>query len=168
MESLPPYLNNRSLFSDYYLTELVKDDPFWGESVRESEEVRRKIEEIYSGVPHPEGLNEAETEHRLIRPVLDALEHIYALQPSVGSPEGVRRPDFAFFPDADKRDKTETQHKHGRASFRGEAQGGSGAGGGGETGSWELEAECRRVQINFEGLRARDIKLFCAYVEACI
>jgi len=110
--------NNQSLFSDYYLTELIKDDKFWQESFRQAEEAHRKIKEIFQKAgENLAGLNEAETERRIIRPILDSFGHIYSLQPSVDSPEGIRRPDFAFFVDTQTRDLAEREHKGKREFF---------------------------------------------------
>jgi hypothetical protein len=99
MEKLPEGINNQSLFSDYYLTELVRDDDFFKKSRDEVENIFNKIKEIYEREKKflADSLNETETERRLIRPVLNALGYIYSLQPTVHSPEGIRRPDFAFF-----------------------------------------------------------------------
>ncbi|MCL0090845.1 N-6 DNA methylase [Dehalococcoidia bacterium] len=91
--------NNRSLFSDYYLEELVGEDSHWQALKKSAWEYRQRIANILGkAVP---GINgdtpEAEVERRLIRPVLDTLGHVYFVQPAVPSPEGVRRPDYAFF-----------------------------------------------------------------------
>jgi Alw26I/Eco31I/Esp3I family type II restriction m6 adenine DNA methyltransferase len=111
MEKLPEGINNQSLFSDYYLTELVRDDDFFKKSRDEVENIFNKIKEIYEREKKflADSLNETETERRLIRPVLNALGYIYSLQPTVHSPEGIRRPDFAFF--ATKEDLEETEKR---------------------------------------------------------
>jgi Alw26I/Eco31I/Esp3I family type II restriction m6 adenine DNA methyltransferase len=100
MERLPNGVNNQSLFSDYYLTDLVKDDNFFKKSHDEVEEVFDKIKEIYKREKKflIDDLKENETEWRFIRPVLDTLGHIYSLTPNVHSSEGKKQPDFAFFP----------------------------------------------------------------------
>ncbi|MCL0057510.1 hypothetical protein M1N05_00370, partial [Dehalococcoidales bacterium] len=94
--------NNRSLFSDYYLEELVGEDSHWQALKKNAWEYRQRIANILGkAVP---GINgdtpEAEVERRLIHPVLDTLGHVYFVQPAVPSSEGVRRPDYAFFPSA--------------------------------------------------------------------
>ena len=109
--------NNRSLFSDYYLEELVRQDSHW-QALKDKEwEYRQRISTVLEkALP---GINsdtpEGEVEHRLIRPVLDVLGHIYFIQPSVPSPEGVRRPDYAFFPSAEARREAEAHR--GRLEF---------------------------------------------------
>jgi hypothetical protein len=104
--------NNRSLFSDYYLEELVGEDPHWRALKNKVWEYRQRISNILEkALP---GINgdtpEAEVERRLIRPILDVLGHIYFVQPAVHSPEGVRRPDYAFFPSPEIRQEAES-HK---------------------------------------------------------
>ena len=81
MEKLPNGVNNQSLFSDYYLTDLVKDDDFFIKSHNEVEEIFDKIKETYKHEKKflTDGLKENETERRFIRPVLDTLGHIYSL-----------------------------------------------------------------------------------------
>ena len=113
MEKLPNGVNNQSLFSDYYLTDLVKDDDFFIKSHNEVEEIFDKIKETYKHEKKflTDGLKENETERRFIRPVLDTLGHIYSLTPNVHSPEGTRQPDFAFF-------ATEEDHEEVEKRFR--------------------------------------------------
>jgi hypothetical protein len=111
MEKLPNGIDNQSLFSDYYLTDLVKEDYFSKKSLGEVKEAFIKIKEIYEREKKflRDGLKENETERRFIRPVLDNLGHIYSLTPNVHSPEGTRQPDFAFF--AVKEDHEEADKK---------------------------------------------------------
>jgi hypothetical protein len=104
--------NNKSLFSDYYLEELLTGHPHWQALKKVAREHRQRVANILEeAIP---GINgdtpEAEVERRLIRPILDTLEHVYFAQPAVPSPEGVRRPDYAFFPSADARQEAES-HK---------------------------------------------------------
>jgi len=104
--------NNRSLFSDYYLEELVGEDSHWRALKSKVWEYRQRISNILEkALP---GINgdtpEAEVERRLIRPILDILGHDYFVQPAVPSPEGVRRPDYAFFSSPEARQDAES-HK---------------------------------------------------------
>lgn len=103
--------NNRSLFSDYYLGELVGEDSHWRALKGKVWEYRQRISNILEkALP---GINgdtpEAEVERRLIRPILDILCHVYFVQPAVHSPEGIRRPDYAFFPSPEARQEAEAQ-----------------------------------------------------------
>lgn len=110
-----PY-NNQSLFSEYYLQELVRDDEFWQESLGQAQNGWEKLRDVYRKVAFRlAGANEAETERLFIRPVLDALGHLYALQPTVPSPEGPRRPDFAFF-------TTEEELREAERLFKGKVE----------------------------------------------
>ena len=104
--------NNRSLFSDYYLEELVSEDSHWQTLKNTAWECQQRISNVL-GKALP-GINgdtpEAEVERRLIRPVLDILGHAYFVQPAVHSPEGIRRPDYAFFSSPEVRQEAES-HK---------------------------------------------------------
>ncbi len=113
MEKLPNGVNNQSLFSDYYLTNLVKDDDSSKKSLGEVKEAFNKIKETYEREKKflKDGIKENETERRFIRPVLDTLGHIYSLTPNVHSPEGTRQPDFAFF-------STEEDHEEAEKKLR--------------------------------------------------
>jgi hypothetical protein len=97
---MPAIYKNHSLFSDYYLEERVKEDPHWQALKKKAWEYHQRIANILEKAAS--GTNgdtpEAEVEQRLIRPILDSLQHVYFVQPAVPSPEGVRRPDYAFFP----------------------------------------------------------------------
>lgn len=113
-EELPPVVQNRGLFSDYYLTELVWDDEFFRGSAKDAEPVWLAIKSLYEKVkPQLPTANEAQTEQLFIRPVLDLLGHrgLYAVQPSVPSAEGPRRPDFAFFGSIDGKEHAEATCK---------------------------------------------------------
>ena len=107
-----PTYNNRSLFSDYYLKERVYEDAHWRAHKNKAWELRQRIanivEKALPGIDHD--TPEAEVEHRFIRPILDVLGHVYFVQPSVPSPEGMRRPDYAFFPSPEARQDAEA-HK---------------------------------------------------------
>ncbi|MBI2861263.1 MAG: N-6 DNA methylase [Chloroflexi bacterium] len=111
--------NNRSLFSDYYLEELVREDSHWQALRTSAGEYRQRIANVLEkAIPGiDDDTPEAEVERRLIRPVLDTLGHIYYVQPAVPSPEGVRRPDYAFFPSAQAQQEAEA-HKGQLEFFR--------------------------------------------------
>ncbi|RKZ26909.1 hypothetical protein DRQ29_04220, partial [bacterium] len=118
-KELPSAVNNSSLFTDYYLSELLRDDSFFQKSKEQANEVWQAIKAQYEKVKDllPTA-NEAETERRFIRPLLDILGYkdLYSLQPPVPSPEGIRRPDFAFF--ASEQDLEEAEkHLKGRQEY---------------------------------------------------
>ena len=118
-EDLPSVVHNSSLFSDYFLAELVKEEPFFQRATQEAagvfEEVRSLYERVKSRLPEA---NEAEAEHLFIRLVLDILgwKELYTLQPSVPSYEGTRRPDFCFFASKDDLEDAE-HHLQGRGEY---------------------------------------------------
>jgi hypothetical protein len=109
---MPAIYENHSLFSDYYLEELVTGDAHWQALKKKAWQYRQRMANILEkAVPGTNGdTPEAEVERRLIRPILDSLEHVYFVQPAVLSPEGVRRPDYAFFPSPEAKQKAES-HK---------------------------------------------------------
>lgn len=119
LEGLPSSVNNRSLFTDYYLIELLKDDLFFQRSKAQAREAWKSIKAQYEKVKEllPTA-NEAETERRFIRPVLNILGYkdLYSLQPSVPSPEGIRRPDFAFFTSQEDLEEAE-KHLKGKPEY---------------------------------------------------
>lgn len=103
-EALPEAVNNQSLFSDYYLTDLVREDEFLRSSAKDAQLVWLAVTSVYDRVKNQlPTSNEDQVEQLFIRPVLDALGYrgAYAVQPGVPSPEGHRRPDYAFFANPD-------------------------------------------------------------------
>jgi hypothetical protein len=93
-EELPAAVNNRSLFSDYYLAELVWDDPFFQESKRAAGPVWRAIKDRYERVKGElPTANEARTEQLFIHPVLDLLGH---RDSSLSSPRSTPREYGAY------------------------------------------------------------------------
>ncbi len=108
---VPSSYNNRSLFSDFYLDELVAEDPHWQRMAGEAWELRQKVanilEEALPGLS--EDTPEAEVERRLIRPVLTVLGHHFYVQKNVRTPEGQKYPDYALFPSEKDRVRAESQ-----------------------------------------------------------
>jgi len=119
LEKLPLAVNNSSLFTDYYLAELLKDDSFFQRSKGRAREAWEAIKAQYEKEKEllPEA-NEAETERRFIRPVLNIVGYkdLYSLQPPVPSPEGIRRPDFAFFASREDLEEAE-KHLKGKPEY---------------------------------------------------
>ncbi|HPD06798.1 MAG TPA: Eco57I restriction-modification methylase domain-containing protein, partial [Candidatus Bipolaricaulis sp.] len=82
------------------------------------EPVWRAIKDLYERVKGElPTANEARTEQLFIHPVLELLGHkdSYAVQPPVDSPEGMRRPDFAFF--ASREDREAAASSTGRREY---------------------------------------------------
>jgi len=92
---------NHYLFSDYYLDHLLPRRLDWQEATSEARAVMKRLQTIYAAFTPTE--NEAQTERDWIRPVLEALSHVFEVQPSIATPDGVRRPDYVFFPSEEAR-----------------------------------------------------------------
>src|SRR5690554_1206792 len=93
-------VNNQYLFSDHYLLNLLPQDPRWQEAQEEAADFLAWLQEQYV---HEQGqlasYNEAQLEAHWIRPILQRLGHVWEAQASVpGLGEGVKRPDYVFFP----------------------------------------------------------------------
>ncbi|MBC8263432.1 MAG: N-6 DNA methylase [Anaerolineales bacterium] len=93
--------HNHYLFSDYYLDHLLPRRLDWQEATREAQAAMKRLQTIYAAFTPTE--NEAQTERDWIRPVLEALNHVFEVQPSIATPDGVRRPDYVFFPTKEAR-----------------------------------------------------------------
>ncbi len=101
MNQLPDAVKNRSLFSNYYLDSLIVEQSQWLDTPDiESDYVA--IKEVFDAVaPNAEHLNEAQTEHEFIQPLLEQLGHVFEVQPSLQTSQGTKRPDYAFFASKD-------------------------------------------------------------------
>ena len=86
------FFKNSRLFSDYYLKELLPNDPIWGIDVSE---YFKKIKEIYERKKDViESLNEPSLEDQFIRPILRVLGHKWEVQPSF---KKFKKPDYSFY-----------------------------------------------------------------------
>ena len=92
---------NHYLFSDYYLDHLLPRRLDWQGATSEARAAMKRLQTIYAAFTPTE--NEAQTERDWIRPVLEALSHVFEVQPSIATPDGVRRPDYVFFPTEEAR-----------------------------------------------------------------
>lgn len=99
LQLLPTFYNNHSLFSGFYLDELVLQDSHWKRMAAQVHELRQQIAQAYEvGMQGlTEETPEAEVERRLIRPILTLLGHHFYVQKNVPTPEGQKYPDYAFF-----------------------------------------------------------------------
>ncbi|RKU35091.1 hypothetical protein C6496_17505 [Candidatus Poribacteria bacterium] len=87
------YFNN-ALFSSYHLENVVKN-----QASDTLESPYRQIKQLYTSIAgFAENLNEAQTEERFIRPILEILGHVFEVQPRLDTSQGIRRPDYVFFP----------------------------------------------------------------------
>ena len=100
-ENLPAAVKNRLLFSNYYLDSLIFQQPQWTDTP-DIESDYALIRELFNAIaPNAEQLNEAQTEHEFIQPLLERLGHTFEVQPALQTSQGTRRPDYAFFPSND-------------------------------------------------------------------
>ena len=96
-KNMPDAVKNQSLFSDYYLDSLVVEQPQWADTP-DIESDYAEIKGVFDAVaPNAPSRNEAQIEHELIQPVLEQLGHVFEVQPTLQTPQGAKRPDYAFF-----------------------------------------------------------------------
>ena len=107
-QNLPNAVKNQSLFSNYYLDSLIVEQPQWTDTP-DIESDYAAIKELFDAVaPNAAHLNEAQTEHEFIQPLLERLGHIFEVQPALQTSQGTKRPDYAFFPSADVHDAAQS------------------------------------------------------------
>ena len=95
--NLPDAVNNQSLFSNYYLDALIVQQPQWV-GTPDIESDYAAIKDLFTAVaPNAAHLNEAQTEHEFIQPLLEQLGHVFEVQPALQTAQGTKRPDYAFF-----------------------------------------------------------------------
>lgn len=91
-----------TLFTEDFLVEGIKETPVWRDlGAAEVAALRRQIADVFASVADPGSLNEAQTQHRIIEPILNALgwDGVLSVQTNI---ERRRRPnvsDYSFFPD---------------------------------------------------------------------
>ena len=96
--NLPDAVKNRSLFSNYYLDSRIVEQPQWADTPNIELDYARIKARFDAVAPNAEHLNEAQTEHEFIQPLLEQLGHVFEVQPSLQTSQGTRIPDYAFFP----------------------------------------------------------------------
>lgn len=94
-----PFFNNRALFSDYYLSERLKDSPDWtdpelGPALREFKALIADVRQRVGGKP------ESVARSELLEPALKALG--FALKPGEGDRRAVAQPDYYLFAGSDR------------------------------------------------------------------
>jgi type I restriction-modification system DNA methylase subunit len=108
-KNLPDAVKNQSLFSNYYLDSLIVEQPQWADTPN-IESDYAAIKALFDAVPpNAAHLNEAQTEHEFIQPLLEQLGHTFEVQPSLQTSQGTRVPDYAFFPSQDAHDAARSQ-----------------------------------------------------------
>ena len=103
-QNLPDAAKNQSLFSNYYLDSLIVEQPQWTDTPNIESDYAATKELFNTVAPNAEHLNEAQTEHEFIRPVLNQLGHVFEVQPSLQTSQGTRVPDYAFFASGEAHD----------------------------------------------------------------
>ena len=96
--NLPGAVKNQSLFSNYYLDSLIAEQPQWADTPNIESDYASIKARFDAVAPNAEHLNEAQTEHEFIQPLLKQLGHVFEVQPSLQTSQGTRVPDYAFFP----------------------------------------------------------------------
>ncbi len=107
------------LFTDYFLTDGIKDTDEWRFSVEDAEAFatfRQAVSQHYEALSRSENPNEAVTEQELIRPVLELLGWTPYL-PQQGTARNEDIPDHLLFADADSKQRASAEPNAG-AGFR--------------------------------------------------
>lgn len=109
--------NNKGLFSNHYLLNLVHNTPEWAIDESSLWEVYAYIKAIFEKKERNfSRYSESELEHHLIRPVLDKLGHHYGVQDSLRGE--LLKPDYAFFPSKTILDEAYTHKKDSEGFYR--------------------------------------------------
>ena len=90
---------NRQLFADHYLNAILPRATAWLALYDEAAPVLAHLRTIFAAFSPAPSINEAQTEHALVRPVLEALGHAFALQVPLKTPAGTKKPDYLFVRD---------------------------------------------------------------------
>lgn len=88
---------NQRLFSDYYLAELLPQRPEWQRLAEDARPVMDRIASIFERYTPSPGEKEAQTEKEWVQPVLEALGHVFEVQPSLKVPGAAQEPDYVFY-----------------------------------------------------------------------
>lgn len=77
--TLPPF-SNQTLFSDYYLTEVLPEDALWAASTAEAEAAQTELRALWQGAEALVTGHEGQTEEHWVRPVLTRLGYVFQVQ----------------------------------------------------------------------------------------
>ena len=108
-QNLPGAVKNQSLFSNYYLDSLIVQQLQWVGTPNIGSDyaaIKRCFDAI---APNAAYLNEAQTEHEFIQPLLEQLGHTFEVQPALHTSQGIKRPDYTFFPSRDAHNAAQSQ-----------------------------------------------------------
>ena len=100
MPSLQPVLSahphrNQRLFSDHNLDTVLPALSEWKHGAAGAAPILAGIRDLYARFTP--STNEAQTEEELIKPIIRLLGHDFEVQPSIKSPDGVKRPDYILY-----------------------------------------------------------------------
>ncbi len=88
--------HNQRLFSDYFLDHKLPEE--WNSLWEEAALAMGQMEQLaHTFLPIAKNANEAQTEYSWIRPILQILGHVFEVQSSLKTPDGVQRPDYFFY-----------------------------------------------------------------------
>ena len=93
MNQLPDAVKNQSLFSNYYLDSLIVGQPQWADTPNIESDYAAIKQRFDAIAPNAEHLNEAQTEHEFIQPLLEQLGHVFrgtARTPNVAGNQSTR------------------------------------------------------------------------------
>jgi hypothetical protein len=93
-----------TLFTADFLTEGLPASPAWsGEGAPDAAAIEARFRAILDAVRDRDGLNEAQTEERIFRPMLRALgwEGLFSVQENIEAHGRANVPDYAYFLDAE-------------------------------------------------------------------
>ena len=90
--------NNQQLFSDYYLDVRLPLRPDWQALAGTLAPTMARVTAIYA--EYTPSNNEAQAERDLVRPILEALGHLFEVQASLRTSDGTKKPDYVFYSDA--------------------------------------------------------------------
>ncbi len=99
--AVTPAHRNQYLFSDHYLNNLLPQDPRWDAALPEVGVFLAWLQRLYTQEQKQlPKYNESQLEEHWFKPILSQLGHVFEGQAGVpGLNDGVKRPDYVFFPD---------------------------------------------------------------------
>ncbi|MBW1973685.1 MAG: N-6 DNA methylase, partial [Deltaproteobacteria bacterium] len=109
------FYNNRSLFSDYYLTEILPNEKEFKEPNDELKKIYQKIKELYNSKDFSP-LNEPQLRKHFIDKVFELLGWVYDVEPPTPSGEYAKHPDYALF--SNKKDLEDAQSSSREGYFK--------------------------------------------------
>lgn len=104
-----------TLFTEDFLAEGIKQSPAWKElSDEEVAAIRSGITEIFAQVADKDALNEAQTQHRIIEPILELLgwAGTYSVQTNIERRQRPNVSDYSFFADQEAFAKADGVEQH--------------------------------------------------------